>query len=154
VLLVVGAMPLPVAGINLFEQLSSSFRWYVVPLQGAPAEVRAVGSTTEVVPSGEGLFAVVALGYARRGLTDPYEFRVELPPDALLTLEQYEFLMNLLDHVYPAGVRVNTWTIRQNHVDLKGDGKVYTLDPAISRTYRAFRRRRHRGERSVTLDGE
>jgi hypothetical protein len=154
VLLVVGAMPLPVAGINLFEQLSSSFRWYVVPLQGAPAEVKAVGSTTEVVPSGNGLFAVVALGYARRGLTDPYEFRVELPPDALLTLEQYEYLMNLLDHVYPSGVRVNTWTIRQNHVDLKGDGKVYTLDPAISRTYRAFRRRRHRGERSVTLGGE
>lgn len=152
ILLVVGAVPLPVAGINLFEQLSSSFRWYVVPLQGAPAEVRAVGTTTEVVPSGEGLFAIVALGYARRGLTDPYEFRVELPPDALLTLEQYEFLMNLLDRVYPAGVRVNTWTIRQNHVDLKGDGNVYTLDPTISRTYRSFQRPRHRGESSVTLD--
>jgi hypothetical protein len=154
VLLVVGAMPLPVAGINLFEAISSSFRWYVVPLEGDTGEVRAVGASTQVVPNGEGLFALVALGYARRGLTDPYEFEVGLPPGALLTLEQYEFLMNFLDHAYPAGVRVNTWAIRQNHVDLKGDGSVSTLDPTISRTYRAFRRNRHRGERSVTLDSE
>jgi hypothetical protein len=154
VLLVVGTMPLPVAGINLFEQIGSSFRWYVVPLEGSPGEVRAVGSSTQLVPGGQGLFALVALGYARRGLTDPYEFEVRLPPGALLTLEQYEFLMNFLDHSYPAGVRVNTWTIRQDHVDVKGDGKVSALDPTISRTYRAFRRTRERGEQSVTLDEE
>ena len=152
VLLVVGAMPLPVAGINLFEQIGSAFRWYVVPLQGDGAEVRAAGPGTDVVPRGEGLFALVALGYARRGLADPYEFEVALPTGARLTFEQYEYLMNLLDHGHPAAVRVNTWAIRHEHVDLKGDGTVATLDPTISRTYRAFRRPRHRGETGVTLD--
>jgi len=91
------------------------------------------------------------VGYARRSGTEPYEFRVELPAGALLTFEQYEWLMNLLGHAYPAGVRVNTWSIRQQHVDLKIDQTTAPLDPTISRTFRAFRRIRQRGLSSVTL---
>jgi hypothetical protein len=47
---------------------------------------------------------------------------------------------------------VNTYAIRQDHVDLDGDGNGEPLTPTISKTYRAFRRRRHRGEVAMTLD--
>jgi len=154
VVMVVGAVPLPVAGTNLYEAPSTGFRWYVVPIEGAPGAVRASGAKTEYAPAEPGLCALVAVGYKRRDGTEPYEFRVELPAGSLLTFEQYEWLMNLLGHAYPAGVRVNTWSIRQRHVDLKIDQSTAPLDPAISRTYRAFRRRRQRGLSSVTVDDE
>ncbi len=154
VVLVVGTEPLPAAGTNLYEAPSTGFRWYVVPIEGAPGAIRASGAKTEYAPSEPGLCALVCVGYARRDGTEPYEFRVKLPAGALLTFEQYEWLMNLLGHAYPAGVRVNTWSIRQQHVDLKIDQTTAPLDPAISRTFRAFRRIRQRGLSSVTLDEE
>jgi hypothetical protein len=154
VVLVVGAEPLPAAGTNLYEAPSTGFRWYVVPIEGAPGAIRASGAKTEYAPAEPGLCALVSVGYARRDGTEPYEFRVELPAGALLTFEQYEWLMNLLGHAYPAGVRVNTWSIRQQHVDLKIDQTTAPLDPTISRTFRAFRRIRQRGLSSVTLADE
>ena len=33
------------------------------------------------------------------------------------------------DQVYPAGVRVNTYSIRRDHVDLRGDGTATPLSP-------------------------
>jgi hypothetical protein len=125
-----------------------------VPIEGAPGAVRASGAKTEYAPAEAGLSALVSVGYARRDGTEPYEFRVELPAGGLLTFEQYEWLMNLLGHAYPAGVRVNTWSIRQQHVDLKIDQTTAPLDPTISRTFRAFRRIRQRGLSSVTLEDE
>jgi hypothetical protein len=88
----------------------------------------------------------VVLGYVRRGLADPYEFRLELPPEALLTLEQYEFVMNVLERVCPIGVQANTFSIRQSHVDLDGDGNAEALPPSLFRTYRRYHRRHMRGE--------
>jgi hypothetical protein len=152
VVIVVGAIPLPGAGSNLFEQVTTGFRWYVVPLEGPRGKIDALGSRTRFTPSGPGLSAIVVIGYARRGDTDPYEFRVELPDDALLTLHQYEFLMNLLAHAHPAGVRVNTYSIRRRHVDWKSTGTAEPLDATVSRSYRGFRRLRHRGETSVTVE--
>jgi hypothetical protein len=149
VALVIGVIGLPEAGINLSERRATGFRWYVVPLQGQGGEVKAVGSRTVFVPGGPGLSALVAVGYARRGFTDPYEFRVELPADAKLNLKQYEFFMNLMGQAHPLGVEVNTFSIRREHVDLDGDGKAEALPPAISRTYRRFRRSRLRGELGV-----
>jgi hypothetical protein len=99
VLLVAGALGLPEAGLNLNGRRATGFRWFVVPIHpsgGEPATIRAIGSRTQLVAQRPGLFAVVCVGYARRALTDPYEVRVELPGEATLTLEQYEYLMNLL----------------------------------------------------------
>jgi hypothetical protein len=152
VVVVVGAIPLPGAGSNLSEQVTTGFRWYVVPLHGPMGKIRPLGSRTEFTPAGPGLSAIVVIGYARRGDTDPYEFRVDLPDDALLTMRQYEFLMNLLAHAHPAGVRVNTYSIRRNHVDWKQTGTAEPLDATVARSYRGFRRLRHRGETSVTMD--
>ena len=121
---------------------------------GSGGAIKSVGSRTVFVPDGPGLSALVAIGYARRGRTDPYEFRVELPDDARLNLLQYEFLMNVLDHTHPLGVEVNTFSIRQRHVDLNGDGDAEPLPPTISKTYRQFRRPRYRGEMGVGIEGD
>jgi len=153
VALVVGVIGLPEAGINLSERRATGFRWYVVPIQGSGGQIKAVGSRTVFAPQGPGITAVVTVGYARRGLTDPYEFRVELPEAVRINLLQYEFLMNLLERVFPIGVEINTFSIRKLHVDLDGDGNAEPLPPTISRTFRKFRRQRHRGEAGVTIEG-
>lgn len=152
VALVVGVIGLPEAGINLSERRATGFRWYVVPLQGSGGQIKAVGSRTVFVPQGPGVTAIVTVGYARRGLSDPYEFRVELPEAARINILQYEFLMNLLERVFPIGIEVNTFSIRKLHVDLDGDGKAEPLPPTISKTFRKFRRQRHRGEAGVAIE--
>jgi hypothetical protein len=153
-IVVASVVGLPRVGANLTEQPSTGFRWYVVPLQGQGGQVRAIGSRTEFHPAGEGLAALVVIGYTRSGSPDPYEYRVDLPDGVLLDLPQYEFLMNLLDHSHPLGIRVNTFAIRKGHVDLDGDGAADALDANVSRTYRTFRRRRHLGATATTFDKE
>lgn len=149
VVVVIGVIPLPMAGTNLFRAPSARFRWYVVPIEGLAGEIRTTGSRTDYAPAVRGLSAVIALGHSRSGLTDPYEYRVELPEDRFLTMKQYEFLMNLLEHTTPVGVQVNTYSIRRDHVDVGETGTASLLDPEISHTYREFRRPHHRGEPSV-----
>lgn len=157
VVLVVGVIGLPAAGVNLAQRRSTGFRWYTVPLgkDGAkdPGEVGAVGSRTRLrAPRVPSVTALVVLGYARRGLTDPYEHRVTLPEGAVLDPLAYEFTMNALEACYPLGVEVNTYSLRRAHVDLDGDGTADPLDPSAARTYRTFRRRRHRGEAAALLE--
>ncbi|WP_322762451.1 hypothetical protein [Frankia sp. Cr2] len=145
VLLVVSVIGLPQAGLNLSERRATGFRWYTVSLGGGAAEIKAVGSRTVLRPTAQGLVAVVALAYVRTGLTDPYEFRVELPDGVALSLEQYERLMNVLNRVCPLGVEINTYAIRRDHVDLDGDGNAEPLRPTVARTFRTYRQRRQRG---------
>jgi hypothetical protein len=152
VLLIVSVSSLPEAGLNLAGRRAESFRWYQVAVHGDDGALGTSGSRTTFTPSSDGVTALVCVGYARRGLVDPYEYRVELPADALLGLEAYEFLMNLLDHAHPLGVQVNTWTIRHDHVDIGDTGSATPLSPRVSRTYRRFQRRRMRGAEGVGLD--
>ncbi|MCC5858925.1 MAG: hypothetical protein JJT90_12265 [Ectothiorhodospiraceae bacterium] len=154
VILVCSVIGLPGVGANLGPRRASGFRWYTVPIQGAAGQVGAMGGrTTFTAATAPALAAVVAVGYARDpALTDPYEFRVQLPEAAHLNLRQYEFLMNLLEHAHPAGVEINTWRIRQQHIDLDGDGRAEPINPRIARAYRQFRRIRHRGEFGVGIE--
>lgn len=160
VLLVVGVIGLPEAGINLNERRATGFRWYATPVgasggAGAAApgiEIKAIGSRTLFIARAPGVYVAVAVGYARTGLTDPYEFRVELPDKAVLSITEYEFLMNLLGVSHPIGVEINTFSIRREHVDLDGDGIADPLSPAVFRTFRAFQRRRLRGAYDVDPD--
>jgi hypothetical protein len=159
IVLVVGVIGLPEVGANLSGRQATGFRWYVVPIypaetdllqleEEAKGKVKARGSRTVFnTPSVPALSALVAVGYARRGLSDPYELQVDLPnKKAHLNLLQYEFLMNLLQHVLPLGVQGNTFSIREYHVDLDGDRIADPLQPTVSKTYRQFRRSRYRGE--------
>jgi hypothetical protein len=153
-LLVTAVVALPGVDVNLADRRSAGFRWYAVPIgkrDGPVGPIGHVGSATTWRPAGKGLAAIIALGYARRGLTDPYEYRVELPEQARLTIRQYEYLMNVLQHSFPMGVEINTFTIRQDHVDLDGDGLADPLPPSLFRSFRQFRRR-ERGEAAAILD--
>jgi hypothetical protein len=144
VLLVVSVLGLPQVGVNLSDRRTSGFRWYAVPL-GGQATVKPLGSGTTLQPTHAGALALVCLGYVRQGKADPYEVKIDLPKGETISLKEYEFLMNALEHLCPIGVEINTYSIRQNHVDLAGDGVPKPLRPAVFRTYRSFRRRRLRG---------
>lgn len=150
---VAATIALPQAGANLAARRTTGFRWYTIPISGDGGTANAIGSRTTYTHQ-NGLTALVLLGYARRGAADPYEYRLELPPDATLTMRQYEYLMNLLAHDAPVGVEINTFSIRQEHVDLTGDGVARPLPPTVARTFRAFQRDRHRGATAVELSGE
>lgn len=144
VLLLVSVLGLPQVGVNLSERRTSGFRWYAVPL-GGNGTVKAIGSGTTLQGTDAGAMALVCLGYVRQGLADPYEVKIDLPEGETITLKEYEFLMNTLEQLCPIGVEINTYSIRQNHVDLAGDGIAKPLKPSVFRTYRSFRRRRLRG---------
>ncbi|MCM2424874.1 hypothetical protein [Streptomyces sp. RKAG337] len=91
----------------------------------------------------DGLTLVVCLGYARRGLADPYEVRVELPDGERLDPEQYGYVMNLLDSLCPLGIEINTSELRRNHLAAADGTPVAPLPAAdASRTYHRYRRRR------------
>ncbi|QVN21770.1 hypothetical protein [Burkholderia pyrrocinia] len=146
VILTIGAIGLPGAGVNLSDRRSVGFRWYTVALAGSGGKIKPIGSRTVFTSASAGLTAVVVLGYARRpGLNDPYEFRTDLPDGTLLTIPQYEYLMNVLGEILPIGVLVNTFALRQSGVDLNGDGHPDPLPPGAARTFRPFRQDRHRG---------
>jgi hypothetical protein len=152
VILVFSVIGLPGGGLNVSDVRSSGFRWYVVPLKDASGSITPVGSQATLAVEKPGVLAVVVIGYARvADAVDPFQYRVELPAGAMLDLRQYEFLMNILERSFPLGVLVNTFGIRRGHIDLDGDGVTDPLAPKAARTYRTFRRDRHRGEISVTL---
>jgi hypothetical protein len=147
----IGAIGLPQAGINLAQRRATGFRWYAVPVQGNGGTVSATSSRARFLPADNGLTAIIVVGYLRTGTVDPYEYRVELPAAARLNLIQYEYLMNALEHSYPLGIQVNTYSVRTAHVDLDGNGVAAPLPESVFRTYRRFRRRRQRGEVGPTL---
>jgi hypothetical protein len=154
VTLVVAAIGLPEAGINLSERRTTGFRWYAAPIEGGGGSITPSGARATWRKQATTLSAIVVIGYARRGLVDPYEYRVDLPAGATLNLTQYEFLMNALERLYPLGVQVNTFAIRREHVKLREAGGPEPLPPAFMRTYRKFQRRHRRGEAGVGLQPE
>jgi hypothetical protein len=144
VLLVASVTPLPVVGVNLGERRATGVRWAVIPLGGA-AVITGLGARVTLAGRTPGLVALVALGHLRGDAPDPYEIRCELPAGRVLGLAQYEWLMNALERCFPMGIEVNTWRLRQQHVDLNGDGTADPLPPNLARHYRRFRMTRLRG---------
>jgi hypothetical protein len=145
VVLIAAVTRLPEAGTNLSRRLATGVRWYAEPVTGSEGALAPrVGPQTSFTPAAPGVTVVMALGYARRALTAPYEVRVTLAPGALLSFSQYELLMNLLDHAHPLGIGVNTAELRRDHVDLDLDGVADPLSATLSRSYRDFRPRRSR----------
>lgn len=150
VLLVLGVTVLPGDATLLTARSKNSFRWFLMPLSGEPGELeRKIGSRNGW-SAGSGLCAVVVVVAGRqgtadpRGRIDPLEVRVALPDGALVSLEQYEFLMNLLDRARPLGAVVDTRGIR-DQIDADGNGTAETLSANLSRTFRPYRQLRQVG---------
>jgi phage replication-related protein YjqB (UPF0714/DUF867 family) len=153
-LLVVAVTALPGDATLLTARSKNSFRWYLVPLNGQPGQLeRKIGSRNAWIAA-SGLCAVVAVAAGKQGSTDPrgrvdpLEFRVALPRGALINLEQYEFLMNLLERIRPLGAIVDTSGIR-DHIDADGNGAAETLSPSLSCTFRSYHQLRHAVQAAV-----
>jgi len=115
-------------------------RWPPAPL----AVRRGVGGQVDLVAVRPGVALVVCVAYVRRGLADPYEVRLELPQGEVLDLGQYGYVMNLLEHLCPLGIEINTFELRRNHVSPDG-GPPQFLSGQVSRSYTRYRRRRPLG---------
>ena len=138
--LILGVTGLPLAGSNLAGQHTILFRWQVRGLAGEPVDLAPRrGPSVQVRWPGIGVSVVSCLAQVRTGANDPYEWQPLLPPGALLTLRQYEHLMNIVELVTPVGVRADTWDVRQHHVDVDGSGQAHPLPPAAARSYRHYR---------------
>ncbi len=141
---VVGMTSLPVSGVNLGQRTATGVRWSPMPLGGA-GEMRAVGFSSRFGATAAGAVAIAAIGHVRGAGPDPYEISCDLPQGRMLSLDEYEWLMNALERCFAMGVEINTWSLRQSHVDLDGDGAANPLPPRLSRHYRAYRQPRMRG---------
>lgn len=149
-LLLASISQLPGSSGKVGEPPPASFLWYTTRVPGqfpgvaAPVQItQPRGGKATVRGATVALALVVCISYARRGLADPFEVRVELPdPDAVLDLEQYGYVMNLLEHLHPLGVEINTFDIRRRHVDADGDGVPEFLTSRASRSYHRYRHRR------------
>jgi hypothetical protein len=138
--LILGVVDLPLAGNNLAGQHTVAYRWQIRALIGAqPAFGPRRGPSTTVTGETAGLAIATCLAYVRTGGSDPYQWRPSLPTGTLLTLRQYEHLMNVVELVTPIGVRADTWAIRRQHVDVDGAGTADRLPPSAARTYRRYR---------------
>lgn len=138
--LILGVAGLPLAGSNLAGRHTVLFRWQVRGLAGTPVDLAPRrGPSVQVRWPGNGVSVVSCIAQVRTGANDPYEWQPLLPPGALLTLHQYEHLMNVAELVTPIGVRADTWDLRQHHVDVDGSGQAHPLPPAAARSYRHYR---------------
>jgi hypothetical protein len=142
--IVVAITGLPGVGLTLADRRTAGYRWYALPVRGLPGRATATGAVTRYLPADDGLTLLVVLGYRRSGQADPYEVRVTPAPDGVLTPDQYEFLLNVVERAVPAGVEINSYALRRQHVDISGDGIADPLTPPLARTYRRFRTRNGR----------
>jgi hypothetical protein len=147
VLLLAALSVLPGGSNRPGEPPPAAYRWYVTELPAAgkgsgPLTItRGAGGRAEIQARTAGLSLLVCVAYVRRGRADPYEVRIELPGDEVLTLEQYGYVMNLLEHLCPLGIEINTFDLRRSHVSVDG-GEPTFLSSEVSRSYPRFRRRR------------
>jgi len=148
-LLLVSIGQLPGASSIPGEAPPASFLWYEASLPDSADSSpllfsKRLGSRAMIGGKVEGLGLVMCIAYARRGLTDPYEYRIELEqddPEPILSLKQYGYVMNLLETWYPIGIGINTFDLRKHHVDADGDGASEWLISRASRTYQRYRHR-------------
>jgi hypothetical protein len=136
---VLSAIVLPLVAANLSARRSSGFVWRALPVTNGAYHIRGAGSTARFTGRG-GMAAIAVVSYARRGGTDPFEYRVTAADDVMLDIAEYEFLMNQLRHMTPAGVQANTWDIRRRNVVTNPGAGPTPLPPSLTRSFRPFRR--------------
>lgn len=148
--LVAGAIALPLLASNLASRRTSGFVWRAMPVTAG--EYSVTGSGTRALFNGRpGIAALAVVGYARLGLTDPFEYRVTAEEGVTLDIAEYEFLMNALRHLTPAGVQANTWDIRRRSVAIDPAAGAAPLPIGLTRAFRPFRRPRFTGAEAAPL---
>ena len=148
--LVAGAIALPLMPSNLASRRASGFVWRALPVTDSKYTVAGSG-TRALFTGGPGIGALAVVGYARVGLTDPFEYRVTAEEGTALDIGEYEFLMNALRHLTPAGVQANTWDIRRRSVAIDAAAGAAPLPVGLTRAFRPFRRPRFTGAEAAPL---
>jgi hypothetical protein len=146
VLLVIGAQVLPgTSALVHAERLA--FRWYTVPITGAPGKLsltRGPRSTYTPAPGAPSLVALVAVSLARSDRDDPrdrippYAARISLPRGELIDLGTYERVMNVLERVVPVGVVLDTRRLRETNVDPAHSRQAVPLTGRLAHSFRTF----------------
>jgi hypothetical protein len=139
--LMFGVAGLPLTGSNLAARHTLIHRWQARALGTlAPVSLRSRrGQSVEVPFAGQGISVVTCVVSRPDGAGEPYEWRPALPDGVLLTLRQYEHLLNIVELMTPVGVRADTFAVRRFHVDVDGSGKATGLTSAAARSYRHYR---------------
>lgn len=140
--LVFGVVGLPLAGSNLAGDHTLIHRWQVRALGDVQATLhnrRGAVITVSVAGDGVSLVSCLVRQHSGTGANDPFEWRPTLPDGVLLTLRQYEHLINIVELATPVGVRADTVAIRTRHVDVDGSGTATGLTIAAARAYRHYR---------------
>lgn len=149
-LLFASVSQLPASVTKVGEPPTATYYWYSTPVPSTtPGQAKSIyldqnrGGRAIVHNRSDGLALLVCIGYARRGLADPFEVKIKLEDaSTILNADQYAHLMNLLEAMYPIGIEINTYDVRRYHVDSDGDGKPEFLTSRASRTYYRYRSRR------------
>lgn len=152
-LLALAAIATLPGGANRPDQAPpADFRWSLIDLtpeaHGQQLEppfrlTRRGGGRVDVTAVRPGLALLVCAAHVRRAGADPYEVRIAMD-EGVLTLDQYGYVMNLLEHLCPLGIEINTFDIRRDHVSIAGAAPTL-LDGRVSRSYLRYRRRRPLG---------
>ncbi|MET7782420.1 LamG domain-containing protein [Streptomyces mirabilis] len=96
---------------------------------GAPADgLTSWSTTTQPAPRLTGVRAGAVWVQAAYLLGDgpaPYTFEVrlrpELPADTVISKDQYDLIMNILNALHPIGVEVSTLAIRERVIEIRGE---------------------------------
>jgi len=140
VALLFGVTGLPLGGSNLAARQTVLYRWQVRGLAGDGVRIDpGRGPATQIYAPGDGISVLSCVAHVRGLGNDPYEWSPAPAGGALLSLRQYEHLMNLVALATPMGVRANTWRLRQQHVDVDGSGRPFPLTAAAARAFRQYR---------------
>lgn len=138
--LMFGVAGLPLAGSNLAGEHTLVHHWQVRGLGTQRATLtRRRGASVTIPILNDGISVVSCVVGPHTGANDTYTWRPSLPDGVLLTLRQYEHLLNIVELVTPVGVRADTFGIRRRHVDVDGSGKATVLNIAPARAYRHYR---------------
>lgn len=138
--LMFGVAGLPLAGSNLAAEHTLIHRWQVRGLGAQHATLSSRRGSVVTIPIfNDGISVVSCVLGQRSGANNPYQWRPTPAAGALLTLRQYEHLLNIVELVTPVGVRADTFAIRRQHVDVDGSGKSTGLNVAAARAYRHYR---------------
>jgi hypothetical protein len=93
--------------------------WSTIPLPHGKLEFASETDPAVVVTGKEPGTLVARAIYVEEGKTDPYEFELRLvqsldQPSTIISKEQYDIIMNVLNSFHPIGVRVITSNIREH----------------------------------------
>ncbi|MDJ0343465.1 LamG domain-containing protein [Streptomyces sp. H10-C2] len=105
---------------------ASRLGWATGAFGTAHATLDSLTQPTTTLRGDTAGIAWVQASYLLGDLSAPYTFRVGLRseldrPDTVITKDQYDLILNILNALHPVGIEVNTRIIRDHTIEVRGD---------------------------------